>query len=219
VPARDDQVDRAHLLAAVVQIIVVAFARVADVFGIVVAVVRQAVRDERTVRFLCQAAHLRVVHTQDARAAFLHVAQELLEGLVDVLFRTVMVQMVVFDVRNDRNVWMEFEERAVAFVGFGHHPRTLAVPGVAAERPHVPADDDGRIQACFFGNDGNHGACRRLPVGAGYGHAPGAFLVQQFLQDVAAVQDRNAFGFGGDQFHVVVVDGAGHDDGIGPFDL
>ena len=191
----------------------------ADVLRIVVAVLRQPVRNEAAVRFPCQAAHLGIVQAEHARTAFLHVGQELLEGLVDVLLCAVMVQMVIFDVRDDGNAGTELQEGAVAFVGLRHDPGAGAIPRVAAQGTHVAADDDGRVQPGFRRDDGNHGARRRFAVCAGDGHTLRLVIVQQFRQDIAAVQDRNAFGPCGLQFRIVRMDGAGNDDGVGAVDL
>jgi hypothetical protein len=79
-----------------------------------------------------QASTDRIVGTQHSRPH--HLLQVPGEALLDRLQRSVVVEMVGLDIREDRPVQRQFEVGAVALVGLDHEPLPA---GPLRTRPHV----------------------------------------------------------------------------------
>jgi hypothetical protein len=77
-----------------------------------------------------------VVVAQYGTALVLDLGNELGKGLLDVLLAAVMIQMIVFHVGHHSDVGMEFQEGAIAFIGFCHHIVAFPVAGVGAQVVH-----------------------------------------------------------------------------------
>ena len=103
------------------------------------------------------------------------------------------------------------QERAVALVGLGHEEVAGAEARVGAERGHLPADDDGGIEAGGAEHGGHERGRRRLAVRAGDGHA--VLHAHELGEHLGAGDDRDAEGAGLGDLGVVAVDRARvHDD-------
>jgi hypothetical protein len=124
------------------------------------------------------------------------------------------------DVRDDRVDRREVEEAAVALVGLGDQELAGAEARVRAERPHLAADDDGRVAARLAQHRADERGGRRLAVRARDGdaglhaHQLGEHLGALDHRDLElagaqhlGVRERDR---GGDDEHVDVgVDGGG----------
>ena len=102
-PTGHNEMHGRQLFALVIHVIVCTFYAVTDIFRIIIAIFRQSVGNIIALRFFRQAAHLCVIQAQHGSAAFFHMRKIFFEGLINVFFRPVVVQMIVFNIGNDRN--------------------------------------------------------------------------------------------------------------------
>ena len=102
-PARHDQMYRNQFRSPVIQIIVGTLHTVPNILCVKITILCQTVGNKRSFRFFRQAAYLFVIQTQNSCPAIFHVGKVFFKCLVNILFRPVMVQMIVFNVGNNRN--------------------------------------------------------------------------------------------------------------------
>lgn len=81
-----------------------------------------------------------------------------------------MVHMVGVDIGDDGDIRVLLEESPIAFIGFGDNIGAFPQDGIAMQVIDFAADDDGRVLMTFFKDLAQHGRCRRLAVGTGYGN-------------------------------------------------
>ena len=81
-----------------------------------------------------------------------------------------MVHMIGVYIRDDGDIRVLLEESTIAFIGFGNNVSAFPQDGIAMQVIDFTADDDSRILMTFFKDLAQHGRCRRLAVGTGYGN-------------------------------------------------
>ncbi|SCG07727.1 hypothetical protein GA0115255_123106 [Streptomyces sp. Ncost-T6T-2b] len=150
-----------------------------------------------------------LVGGDDQGAAGDDLADEGLEGVVDLVHRGVVRVVVQLDVEDDRDLGVVLLEAAVALVRLRDEDVPFAVRGVGARALQVAADGVRGGQAQRGEGDGQHGGGGGLAVGAG--HRDGPQAVHQGGQGVRAVDDRDGQLVRPEQLRVVGADGAGDD--------
>lgn len=150
-----------------------------------------------------------LVGGDDQGAARDDLADEGLEGLVDLVHRRVVRVVVQLDVEDDRDLGGVLLEAPVALVGLGDEDVAAAVRGIGAGALQVAADGVRGIEGELGEGDGEHRRGGRLAVGAG--DRDGAQTVHQRGERVGAVDDGDVQLGGADQLGVVGADGAGDD--------
>ena len=129
----------------------------------------------------------------------------------------VILQMVGVDIGDHRDLRIQAQEAAVAFVCFGDQPVAAAEPRVGADRQQLPADHEGGIHAAFREHAGDQRGRRGLAVGAG--HRDPALEAHQLRQHFRARHHRNAMRARGQQLDVVDLDRARHHNHVGAVDM
>ena len=117
---------------------------VAHVPGPVIGLVRDAVRHVAARHSRQDVLHVRVIDAQRRKPVEGDAVDELDEGVLDVLVRAVVVEVLGVDVRDDGDRRRELEERAIALVGLRDEQVARSEPGVRPERVDLTADDDRR---------------------------------------------------------------------------
>ena len=151
------------------------------------------------------------VAVDDDGAVLPHEAHELAEGLLDVLERAVVVEMVGLDVSDHDDVRVEVEEGAVGLVRLADEVAAVAVLAVGVVALDDAADEEGRVEAELVEHRGDHGGRSRLSVGAGDGDRRG--VVGEIGEHLCARPDGDAQLAGAQDLGVGLGDGGGgHDD-------
>ena len=112
-----------------------------------------------------------------------------------------MFAIQVGDHAKDRR---ELEERAVAFIRFGHQILRFPEPRIRTHRVDPAADYDGRIQTAAGKNCGDHGGGRGFAVHAG--HRDAIFQPHQLGQHLRPLDHRHVAGAGLDHLRIEVID-------------
>ncbi len=131
----------------------------------------------------------------------------------DVVHGVVVVEMVEVDVEHDRDVGRQLRDGAVRLVALGDAQVAGAARGVRAELGHVAADEVRGLQAEVAGRHRQHGARRRLAVGARH-HEPPAMVGEDRGEGVGAVLDGEPLRAGGGELGLVRVDGRRDDEAV-----
>ncbi len=125
-----------------------------------------------------------------------------------------MVQMLAVDVGDDGHDGGEFQERAVAFVGFDKQEVAAAhAGGGAADGFQAASHHDGGIQPGVTEDGGQHGGGGSLAVAAGHGDAE--LQAHQLGQQLATGNHRNLEAAGFLNLGVVLADGGADHQGLG----
>ena len=143
-----------------------------------------------------------------------HGVHELAKGLLEVLNRAVVVEVVRLDVGDDGHGRVEVEERAVGLVGLGDVVLRPAAVRVGVIALYEPTDEERRVEAHAVEHRRDHGARRGLAVGARDGHSRVA--QRQRRQHLGARPDLDAQLAGADDLGVRLGDGRGDHDDVGP---
>ena len=125
----------------------------------------------------------------------------------------VVVEVVGLDVRDDRDLGRERQERRVALVGLGDEDVAGALVGAGAGGGEVAADRERRVEAAVLQRDGEHRRGGGLARGAGDGGQPAP--AGQRGERRGAVLDGEAALAGGGELGVALPDRGGHHDGGG----
>ena len=132
-PARHDQMAFSDLFTAEKDIIVGAILTIFDIFGAVVRILCvDAIADDLGRGLFPDAAHLFIIIAKNGLALFLDLIDKLLEGFLDLFFRSIMVQMVIFNICNDSQIRTELKEGPIAFVSFCYDIIAFAIDGVGS---------------------------------------------------------------------------------------
>ena len=161
-----------------------------------------------------QGLHHRVVDAHDGEPVERHVLDEIAECLLHGLEGLEVIEMLGIDIGDDGDIGRQFQEGAVALVGFHHHPFTGAKPRVGAVSINDAAIDHRRIEISCVEQGCDHRGGRSLAVSARDRNA--AFQPHQLGQHFGAAHDRNALGARGQQFGIVALDRGRHHHHIGP---
>ena len=194
-----------HLFAVLIDGKMELALEVMQVAGLIVRRLFDAVRYVAAARLRGQGADLVVFKAQDGQAFFrVELLDELLESGDDVFQRAVMVHMVGVDIGDDGDIRVLLEESPIAFISFGDDIGAFPQDGIAMQVIDFAADDDGRVLMTFFKDLAQHGRCRRLAVGTGYGNPlPPAHDMDQGIR---AMDDRNTAAARFGQFHIGIAD-------------
>ena len=161
--------------------------------------------------------HHRMIDAHHGKAVERHVLDEIAERVLHRLERLEVIEMLRVDIGDDGDVGRQFQKRAVALVGFHHHPLAGAQPRIGAVGIDDAAIDHGRIEIAGIEQGRDHRGGRGLAVGARDRNA--AFEPHQFGQHFGAAHHRNALGARRHQFRIVALDrGRDHDD-VGAVDV
>ena len=121
-----------------------------------------------------------------------------------------VVEVLGIDVGDDRDVGGQLQERAVALVGFDHHPVAGPEPGVRAISVDDAAVDDGRVETGRLEQRRHERGRRRLAVRAGDRDA--LLEPHELGEHFGAANDRNAPRARRDELGIVALHGGGNDD-------
>ena len=138
---------------------------------------------------------------------------ELLEGKLQLAHGAVVVQMVVVDVQQHRNVRREVQKGLGELTGLDHNGVAAAVLAVTADQGQLAADHRGGILPGQLQQAGDHGGGSGLAMGACHADAAGV-QPAHIAQENAALQHGNAPGIRLPQLGVVLVNGGGIHDHI-----
>jgi len=139
------------------------------------------------------------------------------EGVLHGVERLEVVEMLGVDIGDDRDVGRQLQERAIALVGFHHHPVAGAKPRVGAIGVDDAAVDHGGIEPAGVEQRRNHRGRGGLAVRAGNGDA--ALQPHQFGQHLGAAHHGNAPLTRRHQFRIIALDRSGDHDDLGAIDV
>ena len=157
-----------------------------------------------------QLLHRRMIVAHDGEAVERQVLDQRQKGVLDRVEGLEVVEVLGIDVGDDRDVGGQLQERAVALVGFDHHPVAGAEPGVGAIGVDDAAVDDGRVEPGRLEQRRHERGGRRLAVRAGDRDA--LLEPHQLGEHFGAANDRNAPRARRDELRIVALDGGGNDD-------
>ena len=106
------------------------------------------------------------------------------------LQRSVVIQVIVIDVGDDRKSRWKVKEASITFVGFCHDPFTLSELRVSAQGVHLAANDHRGIQARMSQNGCHHRSTGGLAVTSC--HSDSGFSAHQLAQHLGPGNDRDA---------------------------
>ena len=115
-----------------------------DVCTAVVCLLINRIRNHPACRLGRNLAQDFILETEDCSAVLIHLVDELMECRDDLLHRSVMIHVVILDIRHNGDVRMQFEEGAVALVCLRDKEAARAELLIRAEIGHLAADNDGR---------------------------------------------------------------------------
>ncbi len=141
------------------------------------------------------------------------VLDEIAERLLHGLERFEVIEMFGIDIGDDGHVCRQFQKRAVALIGFHHHPFARAKARIGAVSIDDAAIDDGRIEIAGIEQRRDHRGGGRLAVGSGDGDA--GLEPHQFGQHFGAAHHRHATAARRHQFGIVALDRRRHYDDVG----
>ena len=131
------------------------------------------------------------------------------EDFENVIEIAVVVEVLGFNVENDRMLGVIKGEGAVAFVTFGNHQLTIVRPmGIGAQNGNFRADVVTGFEPGFAQQVGGHRGGGGLAVGARDDQSPAG--VENGAETFSAQINRNAGFLRGFQSGVVRLDGRGH---------
>ena len=154
----------------------------------------------------------RVVRAHDARAGY--APQEVLERAGQARETAVVVEMIGFDVGDDRRVRFELEERPVALVGLDDEPLAVVVRRVRPDLVDVAADQEAGMPSRGAQDQGEHRGGRGLAVAPRHRDRPPGR--DESAQGLGPAQDGDAALAGGGDLGVGRRDRRRHDDRVGP---
>ena len=170
-----------------------------------------AVRNGAAADFGEQALHVGVVEADDHGAVERHLVDELDEGGAYGVERRVVIQMLAIDVGDHGDDGREFEEGAVALVGFHHQEIAAPHAGVgAAHGADASAHYDGGVEAGEIEDGRGQGSGGGLAVAAG--HRDAVLEAHQLGEQFAARDDGDREAAGLLHFRVLFVDGGTDDE-------
>jgi len=146
-----------------------------------------------------------------------HFVHEVEVGALDVGHVAVAIHVFAVEVGDDGEDGGEFEEGAVAFIGFGDEVLGGAEAGVGAEGVDASSDYDGGVKAAGGEDRGDHGGGGGFAVHAGDGDA--VFEAHEFGEHFGALDDGDFAGVCFEDFWVEGTDGGAGDDNCGVADV
>jgi len=158
-----------------------------------------------------------VIDTHYRKTVERHVLDEIAERVLHGVESLEVIEMFRIDIGDDGDIGRQFQERAVALVGFHHHPLAGAEPGVGAIGIDDAAIDHGRIEIAGIEQGRDHRGRGGLAVGARDGDA--ALQPHQLGQHFGAAHHRNALRPRRHQFGIVALDRGRHHQHIGAVDV
>ena len=155
------------------------------------------------------APNLRVVRAQHGKAVKWQVVQEIDEALLEPReISLVRAEMIVVDVRDDRDHGLQMHERGIALVGFRDEVAPRAQTRIAVRALQPSADDERRVEAAF-GEDARHEA-----RGGGLAVSPRdrhrVSEAHQLAEHFRSRNHRDAVRERRGDFRILAVDGARH---------
>ncbi len=139
------------------------------------------------------------------------------EGLLEGLFRAVVVEMVGVDVRDEGDRGVVEQEGAVGFIRFHYEVRAGAARGADTERADHSPVDEARIRPEGEHRGHDHGGGGGLAVGARDRHHP--VVTGEPGEGLRAVHDRQTTIASRPVLWVVLADRPGDDDRVGAIDV
>ncbi len=118
--------------------------------------------------------------------------------------------MFRIDVGNNRNIGWQFQEGAIAFIGFNNHPVTIAHTSIGAISIDNAAVDDGGIEMTCIKQSCNHRCGRGFAMCAADSNR--TTEAHQLGQHFSAANNRQKLFAGGSQFRISFLDGSRNDD-------
>ena len=92
-----------------------------DVDRLIIRCMFDGIRNILSAGYLRDIADVFIVKAQNGQTIrFRQILQELPEGLQDVFHRTIMIHMVIFNIRDHSNFRQKLQKRAITFVSFGY---------------------------------------------------------------------------------------------------
>ena len=153
--------------------------------------------------------HFGVIDAEQRAAVERHVLDEFDEGVLHLVERTVVIEMLGIDVRHDGNGAVEAKEGTIALVRFHDHPVALAKARVGAVGVDDAAVDDGGVDPTRIEQRRHHRSRGGLAVGAG--HRDGVLQAHQFGQHFRAAHHGDAVFERVDHFRILTLHGSGGD--------
>ena len=162
----------------------------ADIFRREVGVVIDGVGNNFAVEFFSDFAQIFAVVAEHGNAGFfVEIFQKNFKRRANFFNGAVVVEVVVFDIRDNGDSGLELDKRAVAFVRFGNDVFALAEDGAGAEVSGFAANDNRGVDAGFVQHETNHGRGGSFAVGARDGDTFSG--VDEHGVNVGAVELRN----------------------------
>ena len=121
--------------------------------------------------------------------------------------------MVGFDIGNDRDHWLQMQERGVALVRLGNQITTGAQASIGTRTVEQAADDEGRIPFGFGIDARNQTGGGGLAMGTG--NRDPMTITHQLSQHLGATHDRDALLTGRHHLGIVALDRRRHHDHTG----
>jgi hypothetical protein len=188
VTARNAQVKAAQIGGAVAQVEIAGKSVEGQFGGFHVGLGGGSIGDDAAPDVGQNALHVGVVQADDRGAVKRHLVDEFDEGGADGFDGRIVIDVFAIDVGDHRQDGGEFQEGAVAFVGFGHQEIAAAHAGArTAHGAHTAADHYGGIEAGVVEDGGGHGSSGGLTMAAGDGDA--VLEAHQLGQHFAARDD------------------------------
>ena len=154
----------------------------------------------------------RIVDADDRNAVVRQLFEERVERANERGQFVVAIEMIVFDIGDDRHRRREQREGSVRLVGFGHEPRRGAVVRVRFQQAVDPAQHQARVDPAQTQRRVRHRGRRGLSVRAAHRNAPPP--VHDAREHLAAMQNRRAGTLRGDVFGIAPIDRRTDDDGV-----
>ncbi len=153
----------------------------------------------------------RIIPTDDRRAV--GVGHEAVEGVDEGVERSVMIEMIRFDVGHDAAPPRGREERRVALVRLEYEPVAVGPARARLERSDHSPDDEAGVQPCGVQRDGEERRGRRLAVCPR--HRKGRSQRADRSQQIETMVDRQSSSACLDQLGVVITHRGGDADDLG----
>ena len=131
------------------------------------------------------------------------VACERFLNVVDVL---VIIQVIIVDIQDHRDIGTQFEETFHVFTGFRDEELAVTALGRTADQIQDTADVDGGAYACQLEDRGGHGSRRGLSVCSGDADRS-LILRHQLTKEHGALDDREPFFLCSYDLGIIVMDG------------
>ncbi len=157
--------------------------------------------------------HRRMIEAHDGEAVEGQVFDQRQKRVLDRVESLEMVEMLRVDIGDDDDIGGQLEKRAVALVGFDHHPVACPEPRIGPVGVDDAAVDDGRVHPGGVDQRGDQRRRGGLAVRAGDRDA--ALEPHQLGEHLGAANDRNASRARRDKFGIVALDRGRDDDDRG----